>query len=112
VVVVRYILSSQKIKFQYKEKNKMAVWKDVSHYSENTSEKAPNKFRLDLKPVAITVSRHPTGNWIMTTNTITPMVILQSKDIEDAKEEAIVIIQKWLQNMLKEIPLNFSSKKK
>lgn len=85
------------------------AWKDISSYGRNDTDRTPRSFEIRTRNLRIAVTRHihlPADQWGLDCYELAIFLrALQSKDIEDAKKEALLIIKQTLQDLLTEVVL-------
>lgn len=75
----------------------MAVsFRDVTSYSRSTKDRIPRTWEANIAGVRLTVTRHifyPDDSWVVASApSIIETQVLQSKDIEEAKDEAVELL--------------------
>ena len=83
-------------------------WKDITSYSRSDVERIPSTFSVDLWKLRIVVSANHiaykgTGTIIMHCSPFYDTYPLTSKNINDAKLEAVSLVKNQLQSVLSEL---------
>lgn len=79
------------------------VWKDISSFSQSDKVRAVNSVEADAGVFRLRVHRHIYYNpddWLLSVGGLVDKRLLKSKDLEEAKAEAVEYIRKLMTNVL------------
>lgn len=85
----------------------MRKWEDVSSYSRSENDREPKTWVILANRIKITVTRHidyPKDRWVLFSPPWISALVLESKNIDDAKKEAIKIIKTNILESLSHLP--------
>jgi hypothetical protein len=84
----------------------MRTWKDVSSYSRDDKDRTPVSWQLKVGSMAVVVTRYiyaAKDEWTLSCPPFYNHKVLQSKDIDEAKSEAIAMVMTHLDVALQHI---------
>ena len=85
----------------------MYIWKDVSSYSQNDKKRIPSCWRIDVKDfISIKVHRHIyyENTWFLSCKELNlDMVDLMTDNVEQAKNQALILIEKRCTDLLEKV---------
>jgi len=84
-------------------------WQDVTSYSQSDKERIPRTFQAQLGVIGLTITRHKdydADDWVFSTYpNLLYKDVLDSKDLEDAKKEALTLLEKEVMKLQASINL-------
>lgn len=95
----------------------MIEWQDKTGWSQKDSEetkRTPRTWRATVGPFKLTVTRHvhyEPDQWIMTCKPLFEHVIADSKEIEEAKKQAVLMVQEDIFSIAKKLKGSVFAKK-
>lgn len=83
-------------------------WKDVSSWSRSETDRTPKSWEIRLGGILVFVTRHihyAKDDWVLRCEAFFGDMALESKDIDEAKAEAVRIVRQAAQRVVDDIKL-------